>query len=744
MSRTPDQRTYSSGSYDHYAWTQCYVSVGLPDAEDFAFEKCSPDGKAVFTNMPAGTYKISVFDQWNDIMLDGLVSSVVINGNTTKSLPVTQWRTNLATRTFIDSNGDGVSQPDEPGLSLVSTNIRYRDGSFGFFNNTDLNGYAGFNEVFPFMNWLVVETSNTRFKPTGVHTVYDAGGPTDGTIGGGNSNIAAFLANTIERVPLPAIQRVPGARYCANADCPAGDNAGGSSGAVMPPQPWGVSQGWQGLLGQNTFIEFGMKPFAENENGGINGHVIYASTRPFDDPSLSLQLSWEPGVPRVKVNLYSKGVDAFGNEKLTLVDTTTTTSWDDWAQGFRKDAAGNLMTDGAGHYIPNMNCPGQDATSPFFATLAGSKQWLDQSNPKLPLASNSQFKCYDGWSQLNQVQPAPYDGMYKFPSVTTVNPTNGKPASTNCTACIPNPDTTDPLLAGTPMLPPGKYVVEVIVPPGYELVKEEDKNILLGDVYIAPVTQQFAGFGNIYIMPDQAAVNAHYNAANPGGLDLTNNQGVTVFPRHEGDTGSIESFWPCVGALRTVPDLNSLFPGAGQAAPFAGARRNLCDRKEVVLQNQASVLAKFFIFSSTHIAGHFAGTITNDFAAEFDPFSPQFGEKFGPPNLPVAMRDFAGNEVARVYSDQWGIYNGLFFSSWSVNPPNPTGYAPQMSIACMNDPGPIAKTNARASSSTPTARSSRRPTWPSRSPTPRTTPRTATSATRRRSCPASPPTWTRR
>ena len=37
------------------------------------------------------------------------------------------------------------------------------------------------------------------------------------------------------------------------------------------------------------------------------------------------------------------------------------------------------------------------------------------------------------------------------------------------------------------MLPAGKYVVEVVVPPGYELVKEEDKNILIGDNYIAPV-----------------------------------------------------------------------------------------------------------------------------------------------------------------------------------------------------------------------------------------------------------------
>ena len=239
------------------------------------------------------------------------------------------------------------------------------------------------------------------------------------------------------------------------------------------------------------------------------------------------------------------------------------------------------------------------------------------------------------------------------------------------------------------MLPPGKYVVEVIVPPGYELVKEEDKNILLGDVYIAPVTQQFAGFGNIFIMPDQATVNAHYNNNSPGSLNLTNNLGSLTFPRHEGDTGSVEAYWPCVGAERIVPDLNSLFPQAGQAAPFAGAKRRLCDRKEVTLDDQSSALAKFYIFSSTHIAGHFTGGITNDFASEFDPFSPQFGEKFGPPNLPVGMRDFNGNEVARVYSDQWGAYNGLYFSTWSVNPPNPTGYAPQMSIACMNDPGPI-------------------------------------------------------
>jgi hypothetical protein len=751
MSRTPDQRTFSSETYDHYSFTTCYVSIGPADAEDFAFEKCTTStdstgatkATATFNKMPNGTFKITVFDQWNDIMLDGLVGTIVVNGNTIQEFPVTQWRTNLYTRTFVDTNGDGVSTHDytgtpctapntpagcnsnygndtEPGLALVHTNIRYRDGSIGFLNNTDLNGYAAWNEVFPFMNWLVVEPSSERYKPTSIHTVYDAGGPVDCSKQAANAtpplpctNIAANLASTAVRVALPSELRVPGAKYCDNADCPASaaeltaghwsaSGNGNSTGVIFPPQPWGNTQGWQGLLGQNSFMEFGLKSYVPGETGGIDGHVIYASTRPFDDPSMLLQLTWEPGIPHVKVNLYQKTVDANGNEQLQLVDTTMTTSWDDWAQGFRKDGSGNLLKDASGNYIPNINCPGQDSTSPFFATLKGSTQWLDTNSPKLPLSHDSQFKCYDGWSMLNQIQPAPYDGMYRFPSVT-IDQRTGTPTGTNCTVCVTNPDSSDPYryggsttskpyMSGTqgfPMLPPGKYVVEVIVPPGYELVKEEDKNILMGDIFIAPVTQQFAGFGNVFIMPDQAAVNAYYNRYSPGGVNNTTNLGAS--PRAD-TVGNVDELWPCVGAERVVPDLMSLFPGAGQAAPFAGAKRRLCDRKEVDLKDQASAVAKFFIFSSAHIAGHFTGTITNDFASEFDPFSPQFGEKFGPPNLPVAMRDFNGNEVARVYSDQWGVYDGMYFSSWEVNPPNPTGYAPQMSIACMNDPGPVLDT----------------------------------------------------
>ncbi|CAB3732704.1 hypothetical protein LMG24238_05873 [Paraburkholderia sediminicola] len=666
--RPPNENLYGAGSRTSLSFTQCYISVGDPDGEDMAFTKCNADGTFSFSGLPAGTFRITIFDQWNDQIVDGLATAVQLAGGQTVDvgdISVLQWHTNLYTRTFMDLNGSGVSQASDPGLALVPTNVRFRDGSYSNFNNTDLNGYASFNEVFPLFNWYVVDTDETRFKQTGVHVVYDAGGPPDGTPGGGTSTIAANYANTLESstAHLPTNLRVPGAVYCNDADCKDRSGTTPSTGRVDPP--WVTTMGWQGFSGQSSFIEFGKAQFGATENGGIRGEVIYASTRPFDDPSLLIHTKWTPDVPNVTVNLYEEGIAADGTTSLALVDTTKTASWDDWAQGFRSDG------------VPNMNCPGQETTDPFFFTLKDTPQWLDAQKRALP--AHSQFKCYDGMHAFNQLQPAPYDGMYKFPSVTGRNTTTGKPTATNCTVCVPNPSGD-----GTQMLPAGKYVVEVIVPPGYELVKEEDKNILIGDNYIAPVTQQFAGIGAIFILPDQAAVNSTYNRNNP--QNPTQNLGSNTYPRNEGDTGSIEEFWPCVGELRIVPDFISLFPGSQEVAPFAGASRNLCDRKEVTVSNQMTALAKFWIFSSTHVAAHYTGFMLDDFSSEFDPYSPQFGEKFAVPNVPISMKDFAGNEVARTYTDQWGIFNGLNYSTWQVNPPNPTGYAPTMMVACMNDP----------------------------------------------------------
>ena len=605
-----------------------------------------------------------------------------------------QWQANVYTRTFIDENKDGVSQSTEGGIPLIPVAVRYRDGSLANGLSTDFDGIANFNETFPLFNWYVVETDTTRYKNTGTHVVYDSGGPADssascgqaGYPACGKSTIGAFLANTNEPNPLPANLEVPGSVYCAVADCtdvnlltnPTGGGPGGSTGRVDSPWTGGV-EGWQGFSGQNNFIEFGKEPYVPGENGGIKGHVVYASTRPFDDPQMLVQTQWEPLVPHVTINLYQEGTAPDGTQSLTLVDTTQTSSWDDYAQGFRADGV-----------TPNMNCPGQSKADLFYFTLYNQPNYLNvydsqHGGPPAPqLPDNSQYKCYDGMHNWNQIQPAPYDGMYKFPSVTATD-ASGKPTNSACTICKPNHAVPQSdLYYGTPMLPAGKYVVEVVPPAGYEIVKEEDKNILIGDNFIAPVTQEFGGLGDIFIMPDQAQVAEYYNENNAQNstTSLVANPNNGIVP------GFVpEPTWPCVGETRVVPDYISLYPQSAQVALFAGATRNLCDRKEVTLSDQAGAIAKFYIYTSTHIASNSVGDITDDFTSEFDPFSPQFGEKFSPPNMPVSVKDWTGAEISRVYTDQWGTYDGMTYSTWEVNPPNPTGYSSTMMVFCMNDPG---------------------------------------------------------
>src|SRR5437588_4240810 len=117
-------------------------------------------------------------------------------------IAMNQWQANIYTKTFFDLNVDGVHEDIDPGLTLVNTNIRFRDGSYSNFNNTDLSGNAGFNEIFPLFSWYVIETTSTRFKNTGVHVVYDAGGPADDGPGCGGTGHPPCAASphTISRL----------------------------------------------------------------------------------------------------------------------------------------------------------------------------------------------------------------------------------------------------------------------------------------------------------------------------------------------------------------------------------------------------------------------------------------------------------------------------------------------------------------------------------------------------------------
>jgi len=363
-----------------------------------------------------------------------------------------------------------------------------------------------------------------------------------------------------------------------------------------------LTQGFQGFLGQTSILDWGKMPYAEGENGGISGIVYYASTRAENDPRLGVGEPWEPGVARVKVRLYKEVVRPDGTTVMALLDETETDAWDD-----------NLPS----------GCPGAVAIDKDIVGLGPD----DATDAEITT------KCYDGLRNFNQIRPGVFDGGYAF----------GADGS----------------------LAPGKYVVEVVPPPGYTLVKEEDVNVGFGDTYGFEPTVVVLPGGAVPVMPDPAMVYAamqkDYGLAQP----------------------------PCVGEIRTVPDYLSLFPDAWEPAPFAQADRPLCDRKEVIVSDQGQAAADFFLATSAPIAGHFVGMILDDIAQEFNPLSPQFGEKWAPPFVPVSVRDYTGHEISRTYSDQWGRINGLLPSTFSANLPSPSGYSPAMLMTCMNDPGPI-------------------------------------------------------
>jgi hypothetical protein len=723
--RSPNENLYSAGvfpqgdprNYAPLTYTNCYAAIGDSDGATIALAKCDPDGNFKFTNIPAGNYGIVLFDQWDDFIVDGSSRPVNISGGTTQTLtfPTFTWQTHLWSRAYMDTGlrgspvllADGNLDPIlSPGLIQVPTRVRQRNGKIVNTLLSDITGFSRFDETFPLFAFYTVESDTTRFRGTGVHAVNDAGGPVDTT------GVYAATLNSKEPFPLPAGLMYPGSVSCATAGCP-----GGSAGRIDPGSV--TVEGWQGGVSEFDMLDWGKTPYIAGENGGIVGHVVYASTRPFDDPRMNFQNLWDPLVPNVTINLYKEGTAPDGTTSLTLVDTTQTSSWDAFAQGFRANGT------------PNMSCTGQDPADPFFSyTMAGTRNYLF---PNTALPNNSQYKCYDGYHNLNQLQPAPYDGKYQFPSPACLTGTTftvaGNPTPYNC-ATIPNPGAGQ-LGAAAKILPSaanclalglsctGKYVTEVIVPPNWELNKEEDLNLLIGDMYIAPAVTQFgaAGLGNIYITPDQASI----DAANPsytGGYSapytppfncppgtnnannctftpsMTNNgkqagdYGRTTFGSF-GPGGIIQQSAPCVGLLRIVPDYLSISPESGEVAPFAGVSKNLCDRKEVTLDDTMQANADFFIWTKVAKAVTFTGFISDDFSSEFDPASPAFGEKFAIPNVPVSIKDFNGVEVSRLYSDQWGTFNGLTYGSWEVNVPNITGYSPNMMVTCMNDPGPI-------------------------------------------------------
>ncbi|MBI1824386.1 MAG: multicopper oxidase domain-containing protein [Nitrospirae bacterium] len=236
--------------------------------------------------------------------------------------------------------------------------------------------------------------------------------------------------------------------------------------------------------------------------------------------------------------------------------------------------------------------------------------------------------CTETYITWAQVKPGVYDGAYQFffdqsNPADRANLLNCDDVGVDVTGLDPNK--CRPLRAGT-------YLVELEVPNNYSPLTENDRNVIdQGDVF-KPTPLR----------------------APPS----------------------------CVGPLYSV-----IYPDDTNSNYVNGTKANLCTLKEVTVDPNANAANDFHLFTDVQIPGHMVGFVNdnNNFAAKTT--SPWFGDKEGIPFLPISIRDWAGKEIDRVYTDQNGMFDLLVPSTARPNAPKPTGYSENVVLVTANDPG---------------------------------------------------------
>jgi len=588
---------------------ECWVGLNDPvSGQGLLAAPCDEASLFSFDGLPPGTYELVTWDK-PLLSLFGF-NTVTVTGNNPTGDSVDlgnvlsfRWFGTFEGFVFDDVNQNGYRDANEPGIPETTVNIRFRDGTLYQTQPTDVDGWYELSEVFPFFKWLITEVDYGRRKPTGMTAIIDYGGPVD-------PNYPPF-PETADWDPR-AVGVLHPQPQPQNNPVTLNNLSRNETGSTV------LLEAMLLFLNQTNIIDWGKTDYLPGENGGISGVITYDVTRDVNDPAFAAAQDWDPGIPRVQVNLYQDfRINANG---LPAPDGII----DDL------DHDGVVTLADVDNY-PLGNFPGDEDIDhnangifdPGDAVQIVHSDSFDDSAPTgciqtLPVINGEVAKeCYDGFGTWNQVRPGVFDGGYLFDSYVPGGLVSGA--------------------AAVSPLAPGSYIVEAANPrPGvYELVKEEDKNVDFGDTYV-PSPQ---------LLP---AV--------------------------------------CVGDLRTVPPFLSLFPDQFIPTVFAGQERPLCDRKEVILGDADNAAANFFYFTAVPKAARAVGFVNNDLSAEFDPTSPVFGEKAAPAWIPVAFRDWQGNEISRVYTDQFGSYNALLPSSFTANVPTPTGISPNMLTLVLNDP----------------------------------------------------------
>jgi len=633
MSRPPGIRFYS-GAPMAACWIGINeVTTGTGLGRTLYANSCDDtagnEGKFSVSGLRAGQrYQLAVWDEPLDNVIANYEFTVPAGGGTValNDVPVFSWFSNLQGKVFYDKEGSGflfdASGAEKPGIPNSIVNIRFRDGSIYQSVITDDEGKYEFPEFFPFFNWMVAETDFTRFKATGATIISDNGGAVVSPAGTAAEPAGLWPNGMLTPQSQPENGNKP-YRIFGGLDATTGQPAAPSSANLL--------QALQGFLGQTNVIHWGKSEYNKadpTDHGGITGVVHYAGTRAEFDPKFAVAENNEPGIPSVEVRLYK-----LNNQNKVLSPTRGVI---EPSQAGEQDAVQVVVSDSFDKAQPE-NC-----VDPL--------PYTDRAGHSFATGGPNQSRCYDGMRIWNQVRDGVFDGGWAFVDycpggVSVVRDAEGNFDHTECVG--------DP----APALPPGRYMTEAIAPYGYEHQKEEDKNVDFGDL-LSPGT-----------------------LADPA---------TCMGSRDEGRDGDGEP----IPAL--VPQFLNLFDGVEIPARFRDtyaadgstvlARRPYCNKKLVVVAPGMNPFSDFHLFAKAAPAGHIVGMILDDLANEFDPYAPSFGEKYAPPFMPISIRDYAGNEINRVYSDRYGTYNALVPSTFAYNVPLPSGVAPNMVNVCLNAP----------------------------------------------------------
>jgi hypothetical protein len=627
FSKPPNNQGYFPGAVVSEGWIGLNdpgATPGVTPLGLFAMQ-CDANGVFVITNIPAGQYQMVSWDK----PLDNLFGIHAVN-------PANQ-------ATFIVTNGADIDLGNVLIFRWFGTmegNVFYDDDEDGF--RDPIEPGIPFQAVnIRFRNGVMYQATVT--DPNGEYVLSEvfpffkwlvaevdfarlkATGLTTVIDDGGEVpvDLAWAMPSDNVRRPQPQYQTDP-VTGVALTNLPINNPNTGNNLSRTEIGPV-LTQGQHLFLNQNNRIDWGKVDYPPGENGGISGIAFYSTTRAEEDPREAVGDPWEPGIPRVQVVLYGDSDLNKIIDDLNGNGSVTLADVDNYPLGWWDVPAQKGPED-----VDHNNNGTFDTGDAIQVVWSDSWDDIADANPTLgaiqthpPVIMGKAIIGCDNYSTWNQVRPEVFDGGYAFGGI-----------------------------------PAGFYIVQACPPKGYLIQTEESLNVVFGDVFTP---------SKLALLPELVGT-----FANHGGLD---------------GTAYVSSIVPTTRTdPYTVPANLSLFPSMAEPAPFAGQVRPLADMKWVQVLDGRNAAADFHLYTEVPKAGRGVGFVLNDLGAEFNQAGPNFGEKLAAAWIPISIRDWAGNEIGRVYADEYGTYNFLVPSTYNVNVPSPSGVSENMLTIVLNDP----------------------------------------------------------